>query len=92
MSPLCRAIAAALFLVGTSMGTSLSFADSPQPRRPPGIAEAPIGHRQPSAADVPADDSVTGSPQLQAKAPLSAAQRNDDRKAGDIIARVCSAC
>jgi hypothetical protein len=38
---------------------SLALAQS-APTPPPGVPQAPVGHRQPAASDVPADDSVEG--------------------------------
>jgi hypothetical protein len=56
MIPLVRAV-----VLATAVGFPLaSFARAPLPQGPAGVPQAPIRHKQPTASDVPPNDSVVG--------------------------------
>jgi len=82
----------ALILVGASSSPAAAQTGPPPQRS---IPQAPIGHRQPSAADVPADDSVAGTQATGPQAPqggVSPAQKADDERARKAMGSVCSRC
>jgi hypothetical protein len=94
MSPLvrtsCLALATALSLAG--VGQALPQTAQPAPATRAGVATAPTGHRQPTAADVPPGDSVKGANPAAPVDGLSAAQKADDERARRIMRGVCSDC
>jgi hypothetical protein len=60
MTPIGRMLFASTILVAAlSSLPGIALAQN-APALPPGVPQAPIGHRQPTANDVPVDDSVKG--------------------------------
>jgi hypothetical protein len=56
-----KILAVATLIIGLAWLTPSQFARAQQ--------QAPIGHRQPTAADVPSNDSVQGDPNLSGQTP-----------------------
>ena len=76
------AMAAAALVIAPA----IALAQSP----PPGTPPAPVGHRQPRAADVPPDDSIVGGPMKTDSKGKAKAPR--ERRLDQGVPKVCIGC
>lgn len=64
---------------------------APAQQTPPnGVPQAPVGHRQPTAADVPANDSAKGG--NPGAAPGAGPERSEADRKVDKMINVCPSC